>query len=176
MEPVCWNLHWWCALNDQLNKRFCYTCQRKNHDVIKTHCFLQCLVLVSKMTGEDLKQVLHVAVSMVNFINTAPSQIMHICKAVWKYVKRPCHSPSTHTSFYFNKKIISCHLSNSSEKILLQFSTSYLCQQAFLYLTKIKHKQRNCLLCVKEELRTCLPKIWPRIQHLCKRKEAQVSH
>jgi hypothetical protein len=33
-----------------------------------THCFLQRKVLVSNTTGEDLKQVLDVAVSMVSFI------------------------------------------------------------------------------------------------------------
>jgi hypothetical protein len=33
-----------------------------------THCFLHQEVLVSNTTGEDLKQVLDVAVSMVSFI------------------------------------------------------------------------------------------------------------
>jgi hypothetical protein len=46
--------------------------QRKNPDVITTHCFLQREVLVSKTTGEDLKQVLDVAVNMVNFIKQRP--------------------------------------------------------------------------------------------------------
>jgi hypothetical protein len=46
------------TLNDQLNKRLYYTCQRKNPDVITTHCFLHREVLVSKTIGEDLKQVL----------------------------------------------------------------------------------------------------------------------
>jgi hypothetical protein len=54
MEPLCWNLHLWCALIDRLNKRFCYTV-RKNH-VITTHCFLHREILVSKTNGEDLKR------------------------------------------------------------------------------------------------------------------------
>jgi hypothetical protein len=41
---------------------------KKNSDVITTHCFLHQEVLASKTIGEDLKQVLVVAVNMVNFI------------------------------------------------------------------------------------------------------------
>jgi hypothetical protein len=46
--------------------------KEKNHDVITTHWFLHREVLVSKTIGEGLKQVLHVAVSMVNFIKWHP--------------------------------------------------------------------------------------------------------
>ncbi len=60
--------------------------------------------------------------------------------------------------------------------ILLQFSTSYLCEQAFSCLTNIKSKSRNRLLSVEEELRVCLSKIRPGIEELCKEKQAQVSH
>jgi hypothetical protein len=42
--------------------------KEKNPDIITTHCFLYREVLVSKTIGEDLKQVLDVAVNMVNFI------------------------------------------------------------------------------------------------------------
>ena len=43
--------------------------------------------------------------------------------------------------------------------ILLQFSTSYLCEQAFAYLTNMKSKSRNRRLSVEEELRVCLSEI-----------------
>jgi hypothetical protein len=46
--------------------------QRKNPDVTSTHCFLHREVLVSKTIGEDLKQVLDVAVNMVSFIEQRP--------------------------------------------------------------------------------------------------------
>jgi hypothetical protein len=44
-------------------------------------------------------------------------------------------------------------------KILLQFSTSCLSEQAFSCLTEIKNKNRNRLLYVVEELQMCLSKI-----------------
>jgi hypothetical protein len=67
-------------------------------------------------------------------------------------------------------------ISAKAVNILLQFLTSYLCEQAFFCLTNIKSKERNRLLSVKKELRVCLSKIRPRIQHLYKKKQAQVSH
>jgi hypothetical protein len=47
-------------------------------------------------------------------------------------------------------------ISANAVNILLQFSTSYLCKQAFSCLTNIKSKERNRLLPVEEELRVCL--------------------
>jgi hypothetical protein len=44
------------------------TLVKKNRDVMTMHCVLHREVLVSKNIGKDLKQVLDVAVSMVNFI------------------------------------------------------------------------------------------------------------
>jgi hypothetical protein len=43
-------------------------------------------------------------------------------------------------------------ISAKAVNILLQFSTSYLYEQAFSCLTNIKSKERNCLLFVEEEL------------------------
>jgi hypothetical protein len=53
-------------------KDFVTLVKEKNPDVITTHCFLHREVLVSKTIGEDLKQVLDVAVNMVNFIKQRP--------------------------------------------------------------------------------------------------------
>jgi hypothetical protein len=60
--------------------------------------------------------------------------------------------------------------------ILLQCSTSYLCEQAFSCLTSIKSKDRNRLISVEDELRVCLSKVQPRIKYLCSKKQGQVSH
>jgi hypothetical protein len=67
-------------------------------------------------------------------------------------------------------------ISAKAVTILLQFSSSYLCEQAFSCLTNIESKERNRLLFVKEDLRVCLSKIRPRIQHFYKKKQEQMSH
>ena len=63
-----------------------------------------------------------------------------------------------------------------ASKILLQFSTSYMCEQAFSCLTSIKSKDRNRLLSVENEIRVCLSKVRPQIKYLCNKRQAQVSH
>ena len=60
--------------------------------------------------------------------------------------------------------------------ILLQFSTSYLCELGFSTLTNIKYKNREKLKCVEEEMRVCLSGIRPRIGEICRGHQAQVSH
>jgi hypothetical protein len=67
-------------------------------------------------------------------------------------------------------------ISAKAVNILLQFSASYRCEQAFSCLTDIGSKERNHLLSVEEELRVCFSKIRPGIQYLYKKKQAQGSH
>ena len=40
--------------------------------------------------------------------------------------------------------------------VLMQFSTSYLCELAFLTLHNIKSKKQEQLCCIEEEIRVCL--------------------
>ena len=60
--------------------------------------------------------------------------------------------------------------------ILLQFSTSNMCEQVFSYLTSIKSKDRGRLLSVENEIRVCLFNVRPRITYLCSKREAQVAY
>jgi hypothetical protein len=93
MEPVCWNLHGAPSIIGSING-FVTLVKEKNH-VIMTHSFLHREVLVSKTTGEDLKQVLDVVVSMVNFIKQHPLKSHIFGKLCEKYSKRPM-TLSTH--------------------------------------------------------------------------------
>ena len=61
-------------------------------------------------------------------------------------------------------------------KILLLFSTTYLCELGFSYLINIKSVKRERLLSVEEEMRVCLSTIRPRIKEICKSKQSQISH
>lgn len=61
-------------------------------------------------------------------------------------------------------------------QVLVQFSTSYLCEVGFSTLVNIKTKKRERLKSVENEMRVCLSKIRPNIKELCKLHQAHVSH
>ena len=60
--------------------------------------------------------------------------------------------------------------------LLLQFSTSYLCESGFSVLTNIKSKKRERLLIVEEEMRVALSNVPPDIKGICAKSQAQISH
>ncbi|XP_068247921.1 zinc finger BED domain-containing protein 5-like [Palaemon carinicauda] len=53
-------------------KGFVSLAEKENPDLIRTHCFLHREVLISKISQEDLKLVLHQLVEMVNYIKSRP--------------------------------------------------------------------------------------------------------
>ncbi|XP_050516354.1 protein FAM200A-like [Diabrotica virgifera virgifera] len=67
-------------------------------------------------------------------------------------------------------------LAKKAISILIQFSTSYLCEFGFSSLTIIKNKKRERLLNLEQETRVALSHIRPDIEQICKRHQAQVSH
>ena len=76
-----WNLSWNSFVGICTNgapcmvsniKGFVSLVQRKNPNVVQTHCFLHREVLVSKTIAEELNQVLKQVVEIVNFIKTRP--------------------------------------------------------------------------------------------------------
>jgi len=60
-------------------------------------------------------------------------------------------------------------------KLLLQFSTSYLCDLGFSTLNNIKEMKRERLLNIEEEMRVDISHIRPDIATICKNHQAQVS-
>ncbi|XP_066969170.1 protein FAM200A-like [Macrobrachium rosenbergii] len=64
-----------------------------------------------------------------------------------------------------------------TQKILLQCSTSYLCELVFSTLTNFKtNKKRSRLLSVEEEMRVCLSSVPHNIERICKSRQVQKSH
>ena len=61
-------------------------------------------------------------------------------------------------------------------KLLLLFSTTYICELGFSAITTIKNKKRERLLSVEEEMRVCLSTIRPRIKEICRYHLGKVSH
>ena len=67
-------------------------------------------------------------------------------------------------------------LSKKAIEVLLQFSTSYLCELGFSYLNNIKTKKCERLKNIEEELRVCLSYIRPHMAAVVKKHQAQLSH
>ncbi len=59
--------------------------------------------------------------------------------------------------------------------ILLQFSSSYTCEQAFSYLLSINNRDKNTLVSAEDEIRVCLSKEQPRLEYLCNRNPSTTS-
>jgi hypothetical protein len=86
------------------------------------------------------------------------------------------HSEDDLTSFWIGVEKEYPNISQKAVKILLQFSTTYICELGFSALATIKSTKRGRLLTVEKELRVCLSQICPRIQKIFKNNQAQVSH
>ena len=60
--------------------------QKENPNLVRTHCFLHRDVLVSKVSQENLKQVLHQVVEIVNYIKSRPIKsklFQELCKLMY---------------------------------------------------------------------------------------------
>ena len=61
-------------------------------------------------------------------------------------------------------------------EILLQFCTTYMCEQSFSSLLVIKNDKQSCIKNVDGELRVAFSRIEPNIERLCLLKQPQISH
>ena len=53
-------------------KGFASLVEKQNRNIVRTHCFLHKEVLFSKITQNELKEVLSQVIELVNFIKTRP--------------------------------------------------------------------------------------------------------
>ena len=67
-------------------------------------------------------------------------------------------------------------ISDAAIEILLQFCTTYMCEQSFSSLLVIKNDKRSCIKNVDGELRVALSRIEPNIERLCSLKQPQIFH
>ena len=86
-----------------------------------------------------------------------------------------------HSEFHLDRFWISVRgqypkLSKRAINILLQFSTSYLCELGFSTLTNMKNKKRSRLENVEDELRVALSEIRPDIAEITKHRQSHISH
>uniref|UniRef100_A0A671MBF3 HAT C-terminal dimerisation domain-containing protein n=1 Tax=Sinocyclocheilus anshuiensis TaxID=1608454 RepID=A0A671MBF3_9TELE len=88
---------------------------------------------------------------------------------------RHLYSSSSLPSFWLSVMTEYPQLSDAAIKLLLPFTSTYLCEAGFSKLTALKTKYRNRLQ-VEDDLRLALSNTEPRIALLCKKKQAQVSH
>lgn len=91
-------------------------------------------------------------------------------------VRKTSFSQMDVAEFWISMKTEYPELSEKAVKILLPFSTSYLCELGFSALTEIKSKKRERLLMVDQEMRVSLSVIEPRIEKLCSENKCNLSH
>jgi hypothetical protein len=78
--------------------------------------------------------------------------------------------------FWLKRRDEYVQLSDEALKMLMPFSTTYLCEAAFSSMVTIKNKYRTRLNMLEPDLRLKLTKIVPDIARLCSDKQAHSSH
>ena len=86
------------------------------------------------------------------------------------------HKESDLDRFWVCVSRIHLNIGNKALRILLQFSTTYICEESFSTMTNIKSMKRGSLKMLDDELRLSLSYIQPNIKTLCSSHHAHVSH
>ncbi|GFS73024.1 SCAN domain-containing protein 3 [Trichonephila clavipes] len=86
------------------------------------------------------------------------------------------HSEESINSFWINIRCDYPMIAKKALNILLQFSTSYLCEFGFSAVANIKTKKRSRLLNVEDDMRVALSFLRPNINEIIKKHQAQISH
>lgn len=81
----------------------------------------------------------------------------------------------TLSAFWCNVRKEYMLLADKALTVLVPFATTYLCETSFSALAVMKSKYRSRLQ-LEDDMRVCLSKISPRIDFLCRQKQAHTSH
>ena len=84
-------------------------------------------------------------------------------------------STMTLPQFWISLLLEHKEISEKATKILLPFTTSYLCETGFSAVAVIKSKYRSKIN-VEREMRLAISKIQPRFEKLCRSKQAHPAH
>ncbi|XP_068227309.1 zinc finger MYM-type protein 6-like [Palaemon carinicauda] len=154
-------------------KGFITRALKENPSLITTHCFLHrgvsretrldCITLRTDM-AEELD---FTAIERDEFPDMSADSTLNV-----KFKK----SDVTLAAFWHGTLGEYPNLAKKAISLLLPFSTSYLCEQAFSAMATIKSKQRNRLLSLEDDMRVALSTMRPDIKSLCAKHQSQVSH
>ena len=92
----------WGTINGWFRERLASLVKKQNPTIMRTHCFLHREVLFSKITQNDLNEVLSQVIEMVNFIKTRP--ILRVFELLCKDMDSPYVRLLLHTEIRWLSK------------------------------------------------------------------------
>ena len=104
VEIWWWHLHRWSSFYDSLQQGLVSITRQQNENGFVTHCFRRSETLMSKTLGDDVREVFHKDVHMVNIIKTRPviSRLFeHISTNMEWHSTYPCTRLTTRTYHIF---------------------------------------------------------------------------
>ncbi|KAJ4939220.1 hypothetical protein JOQ06_028676 [Pogonophryne albipinna] len=143
------------------------------------HCFLHREALAAKDMVPVLHETLKDVIKAVNHIKEqrAPG-FFKSCAKTWAVSTYRCCIMQKFAGFRGESAVITeyASLATHAIKIILPFSTTYLCESGFSALVQLKTKQRNKLN-IEHDLRVALSTITPDFETLVRnKKHPQLSH
>ncbi|XP_066953245.1 protein FAM200A-like [Macrobrachium rosenbergii] len=183
-----------------LQSGFITRVKEKNPSAVGTHCILHREALASRTLPAEMRDVLNVAIKVVNFIKAGALNSRLFTLVIHQILSR--HSVADISeevqeeflelkfnstaevdfkeldleTFWIKYLPVYPLISRQALRILTMFGSTYLCEAAFSILVAVKTKYRNRLKNIEGDLRCALSGIQPRIQDLVAQKQCQASH
>ncbi|XP_078503253.1 zinc finger BED domain-containing protein 5-like [Lissotriton helveticus] len=86
------------------------------------------------------------------------------------------HAEGDLDSFWISVTKMHPNIGKKALKILLQFSTTYICEESFSTMTNLNTLKCGCLKMLDDEMRVSLSNIQPNIEQLCSSYPPRISH